>query len=192
MNARYCLATALTAALAFSSLACETPSSTPSQPTTPKMVEPVKTGDVAPPKNSRSAPDFALTTFNAGKFDLKENRGKVVVVNFWATWCGPCVAEMPGFNKIYKQLKGDGLEIVGLSLDQDNGEDAVKGFLAKRPIEYPIAMGSQNIAASYGIGNGIPYTVFIDRKGNISSTNTGSMSEAEFEAKVKALLAEGA
>ncbi len=144
-----------------------------------------------PTRASNPAPTFAVETFNAGKFDLSDQRGKVVVVNFWATWCPPCIAEMPGFDATYRRLKGDGLEIVGLSLDQD-GPGVVKSFLAKRPISYPIAMGDSATAARFKIGNGIPYTVFIDRQGNIRDVVTGSLSEAAFERKVKALLAEPA
>ncbi|MGQ9897351.1 MAG: TlpA family protein disulfide reductase [Acidobacteriota bacterium] len=140
---------------------------------------------------SRAAPDFAVDTFNSGKFDLSAHRGKVVVVNFWATWCPPCIAEMPGFDATYRRLKNDGLEIIGLSLDQD-GPEVVRGFLAKRRISYPIGMGNSTVAARFGIGNSIPYTVFIDRRGNIRDTVTGSMSEASFEQRVKKLLEEPA
>ncbi|MDW8218552.1 MAG: TlpA disulfide reductase family protein [Acidobacteriota bacterium] len=132
-----------------------------------------------------------VETLNAGKFNLSEHRGKVVVVNFWATWCPPCVAEMPGFDAAYRRLKGDGLEIVGLSLDQE-GPGVVKDFLAKRRISYPIAMGTPETAMRFGIGNSIPYTVFIDRRGNIREAVTGGISASVFEQKVKALLAEPA
>jgi thiol-disulfide isomerase/thioredoxin len=199
MKARFLFATALTAALAFSNSACESssssstpsPTSSNSTPSTPsKPVEPTKAPEPTPATNAKPAPVLALNTFNGGKFNLQEAKGKVVVVNFWATWCGPCVAEMPGFNKIYKEHKAEGLEIVGLSVDQE--EDLVKKFLVKSPISYLIGMATPVQQASFGIGNGIPYTVFIDRKGNVHSTHTGSMSEEEFEAKVKSLLAQGA
>lgn len=157
------------------------PTPPPSQPSQPSP----------PPRASRPAPAFVVETFNAGKFNLSEHRGKVVVVNFWATWCPPCVAEMPGFDATYRRLKRDGLEIVGLSLDQD-GPGVVRDFLAKRRISYPIAMGDPATAMRFGIGDGIPYTVFIDRRGNIRDAVTGGLSEAVFEQKVKALLAEPA
>lgn len=178
---------------AATGLACQ--SAPTSAPPVPSPDAPPKTASSPPaspaPATSRLAPNFAVETFNAGKFDLSAHRGKVVVVNFWATWCPPCVAEMPGFDATYRRLKGDGLEIIGLSLDQD-GPEVVKGFLAKRRISYPIGMGDGAVAARFGIGNSIPYTVFIDRRGNIRDTVTGSMSEASFEQKVKKLLAEPA
>ncbi|OYT71011.1 MAG: hypothetical protein CFK52_09375 [Chloracidobacterium sp. CP2_5A] len=161
------------------------PSSKPPSSASPSVPTPT------PARASNPAPTFAVETFNAGKFDLSNQRGKVVVVNFWATWCPPCIAEMPGFDATYRRLKADGLEIVGLSLDQD-GPGVVKDFLAKRPISYPIAMGDNATATRFKIGNGIPYTVFIDRQGNIRDAVTGSLSEAAFEQKVKALLAEPA
>ncbi len=181
-------------------LACQTapPPSSPPTSSLPTSASPgptpppaVPSRSAAPPRVSRPAPTFVVETFNSGKFNLSEHRGKVVVVNFWATWCPPCVAEMPGFDATYRRLKDDGLEIVGLSLDQD-GPAVVKNFLAKRRISYPIAMGDPATAIQFGIGNGIPYTVFIDRQGNIRDTVTGGLSEAVFEQKVKALLAEPA
>ncbi len=171
-------------------LACQsTPTDSPSA-SSPDA--PPKTASSSPaPEAARAAPNLAVETLNAGKFDLSAHRGKVVVVNFWATWCPPCVAEMPGFDATYRRLKGDGLEIVGLSLDQE-GPAVVKEFLAKRQISYPIGMADSTTAARFGIGNSIPYTVFIDRRGNIRDTVTGGINEGIFERKVKKLLQEPA
>ncbi|QUV85596.1 TlpA disulfide reductase family protein [Chloracidobacterium aggregatum] len=171
-------------------LACQ---STPTDSPSPSSSgAPSKTASSSPaPEAARAAPNLAVETFNAGKFDLSAHRGKVVVVNFWATWCPPCVAEMPGFDATYRRLKGDGLEIVGLSVDQE-GPKVVREFLAKRQISYPIGMADSTTAARFGIGNSIPYTVFIDRRGNIRDTVTGGINEGIFERKVKKLLQEPA
>ncbi len=169
-------------------LACQSTDS----PSTSSPDTPPKTASPAPaPEAARAAPNFTVETFNAGKFDLSAHRGKVVVVNFWATWCPPCVAEMPGFDNTYRRLKGDGLEIIGLSVDQE-GPKVVKEFLSKRQISYPIGMADLTMAARFGIGNSIPYTVFIDRRGNIRDTVTGGINEGIFERKVKKLLQEPA
>ncbi len=169
-------------------LACQSTDS----PSASSPDAPPKTATPAPaPEAARAAPNFTVETFNAGKFDLSAHRGKVVVVNFWATWCPPCVAEMPGFDATYRRLKGDGLEIIGLSVDQE-GPKVVKEFLAKRQISYPIGMADLTMAARFGIGNSIPYTVFIDRRGNIRDTVTGGINEGIFERKVKKLLQEPA
>ncbi len=169
-------------------LACQSTDS----PSASSPDAPPKTATPAPaPEAARAAPNFTVETFNAGKFDLSAHRGKVVVVNFWATWCPPCVAEIPGFDATYRRLKGDGLEIIGLSVDQE-GPKVVKEFLAKRQISYPIGMADLTMAARFGIGNSIPYTVFIDRRGNIRDTVTGGINEGIFERKVKKLLQEPA
>jgi thiol-disulfide isomerase/thioredoxin len=157
----------------------------------PEPPPPMDSKTAPPAKVYREAPNFAVETLNAGKFDLRAHRGKVVVVNFWATWCPPCVAEMPGFDATYRRLKGDGFEIVGLSLDQE-GPEVVRKFLAKHPVSYPIGMVDGITAARFGLGNSIPYTVFIDRRGNIRDTVTGGINEGLFEQKVKKLLQEPA
>jgi peroxiredoxin len=138
-------------------------------------------------KAGAAAPNFVLKTAEGGTIDLQALRGKVVVVNFWATWCGPCRSEMPGMMKVYDRLKGRGVEIVGVSLDRRGWED-VRPYLAKNSVNYPIVVGDEDLAKAYNLPNAIPYTVFIDRQGNIVKNHTGYMAEELFEQEVMKLL----
>ena len=133
------------------------------------------------------APNFKLSTMDGKTIELKQLVGKAVVVNFWATWCGPCRREIPSMIKIYEKYKARGLEIVGISLDRGGWND-LKPFLAKTPIAYPIVLGGEPEAKAYGGIEGIPTTFFVDRKGNIVSKTVGSMQEADFEKAVKSIL----
>ncbi len=133
------------------------------------------------------APNFKLSTMDGKTIELKQLAGKAVVVNFWATWCGPCRREIPGMIRIYEKYKAKGLEIVGISLDRGGWND-LKPFLAKNPIAYLIVLGGNAEAEAYGGIEGIPTTFFVDRKGNIVSKTVGSMEEADFEKAVKSIL----
>jgi peroxiredoxin len=133
------------------------------------------------------APNFKLSTMDGKTIELKSLVGKAVVVNFWATWCGPCRHEIPGMMNIYEKYKEKGLEIVGISLDKGGWRD-LKPFLAKNPINYPIVLGGEAEAKAYGGIQGIPTSFFIDRKGNIVSKTVGSMEEEDFEKAVKSIL----
>jgi thiol-disulfide isomerase/thioredoxin len=190
-NTRPFFALTVAAGLAVCGAACETSSSAENaaKPSAPASASPTPAAD-KPTDSAKPAPDFSLAKFGGGKFSLQEHRGKVVVVNFWATWCGPCVAEMPGFNEVYKEYKSKGLEIVGLAVSDE--EKSVETFIQKRAISYPIAMGTPEVGEKFGIGGSIPFTVFIDRKGNLRGRFTGSMSRQDFAAKVKSLLDESA
>ena len=134
-----------------------------------------------------SAPEFTLKDETGKTVDLKKLKGKVVVVNFWATWCGPCKAEIPGMVKIYDKYKSKGLEIVGISLDQ-GGWDDVRPFLQKIRVSYPVVLGNQQVADDYGGISAIPTTFVVDRKGKVVEKHLGYLSPEEFEQKIKALL----
>jgi len=136
---------------------------------------------------SGKAPNFKLKTADGKTIDLQKLHGKVVVVNFWATWCGPCKAEIPGFLDVYKQYKSKGLEIIGVSLDQ-NGWAPVKPFIERYKITYPVVVGDGDLADAYGGINAIPTTFIIDKKGNIVNHHLGYLDKNAFENLIKGLL----
>jgi thiol-disulfide isomerase/thioredoxin len=135
----------------------------------------------------QKAQNFSLKTADGKVIELAKLKGKVVVVNFWATWCPPCRAEIPDFIKVYNQYKLKGLEIVGIALDKD-GWDAVKSFINKMRINYPIVLGNENITRSYGSFKGIPTTFIIDKNGYIVDRQAGKLSKQALEQILKPLL----
>ena len=132
----------------------------------------------------KPAPNFALKTADGKTIELKQLAGKVVVVNFWATWCGPCRAEIPGMLEVYSRYKAKGLEIVGVSLDQQ-GFSVVTPFVQRMRIDYPVVIGDRNVVAAYGNFQAIPTTFVVDKKGNIVAEHTGSMTKEQFEQVIK-------
>lgn len=133
------------------------------------------------------APNFNLEAADGSVVELSRLKGKVVVVNFWATWCGPCRSEIPGFLEVYKQYKSKGLEIVGVSLDR-GGWDEVKPFVKKYKINYPVVVGDNDIVEAYGGIEAIPTTFFVDKKGNVVKRHLGYLDKSAFEKLIKGLL----
>lgn len=136
---------------------------------------------------TKPAPNFSLKTADGKTVELKQLAGKVVVINFWATWCGPCRAEIPGMLEIYGKYREKGLEIVGVSLDQQ-GFSVVTPFVQRMKIDYPVVIGDGGLVVAYGNFQAIPTTFIVDRKGNIVGEHTGSMTKEQFEKIVKPLL----
>ena len=124
------------------------------------------------------APDFKLQDLQGHILSLGDFRGKVVLLNFWATWCPPCRAEIPDFIEAYNQFKDKGMVIIGLSVDQMSAEDLLS-FVAGHKMSYPIAFATQDVIEDYKPGNYIPSTIFIDKQGQIRHKKVGAISKEE-------------
>ncbi|MCP4481650.1 MAG: TlpA family protein disulfide reductase [bacterium] len=132
--------------------------------------------------------NFTLNNVGTGSvFSLSEFAGKVVIVDFWATWCPPCRQQVPVFNALYEQYQSEGLEIVGVSLDRD-GVEGVTKFMEQYEIKYTVVMGNEEIISKYGGISGIPTAFIIDKSGNISKKHVGYESFEVFEGEIKELL----
>lgn len=126
------------------------------------------------------APDFVLTDLTGKTISLSDYRGKVLFLNFWATWCPPCRAEIPDFIEAYKENKDKGFEILGISVDT-KGKDAVLQFVEKYKINYPVVLESrrktEQLIDDYEPGQFIPTTVIIDKQGRIRHKHVGQMDK---------------
>lgn len=133
------------------------------------------------------SPAWELKDVDGKTVKSSDFAGKVVVLDFWATWCGPCRMEIPGFIELHKQYADKGLVVVGVSLDRD-GASAVKPFIEKSGINYHIVLADEAVVSAFGGIEGIPTTFIIDRKGQIVHKHDGYAPKAEFEAEIKPLL----
>ena len=128
------------------------------------------------------APDVMLKALDGQNHSLTQHTGKLVLVNFWATWCLPCVREMPSIERLYAKYKPRGLEIVAISLDQGN-EDDVREFVAKYKLTFPIVLDPDHKAKALYKVRGLPTTYLVDRKGQVAGYGVGPRewdSEAAF------------
>lgn len=133
------------------------------------------------------APAFSLKDKDGKVFSAESMKGKIIVLNFWATWCPPCRAEIPAFKSVYEKYKGKGVEIVGVSLDH-KGWDVIRPFLDQHKINYPVVLGGADIAKAYGNVRSIPTTFIIDRKGKVIDSHVGAMSEEQLVKSFEKLL----
>ena len=144
------------------------------------------------PREGFLAPDFTLDMLQGDRIRLSDLRGKIVVVNFWATWCPPCRAETPALEKSYEKYKDSGVIIVGVDLtDQDSLSD-VAAFVQEFGLTYPILLDRDgSVGLRYRL-QGLPSTFFVNRQGVIRTVVVGGpMSETFIRSKVEALLREG-
>lgn len=124
------------------------------------------------------APDFALEDLNGGQITLSAYKGKVLFINFWATWCPPCRVEIPDFIEVYEEYKNKGLEILGVSVDQISADQMSK-FVERYEMNYPVAMATNELFRDYPAPQAIPTTLVIDRDGKIRYKKVGLMSKQE-------------
>ncbi len=132
-------------------------------------------------------PSWTLKDVDGKSISSDEFKGKVVVLDFWATWCGPCRSEIPGYVKLQKKYQDIGLAIVGVSLDQD-GPAKVQEFMRDQGINYRIVMGDDKIADAFGGVEAIPTTFIIDRNGTVQFRKVGALAPETFEAELKPYL----
>jgi cytochrome c-type biogenesis protein len=155
-------------------------------------VEPQTAATTSTPPGGKAtyqmAPDFELQTADGKTFRLSDLRGQVVLLNFWATWCIPCRAEIPAFNAMQRQYEAQGLKVVGV-LTQDT-PDRLAEFHKHIPQNYTVLIGDDDIGAKFGNGPGLPITYVIDREGRIRQKIFGGNERPVFEAAIKPLLDE--
>lgn len=135
----------------------------------------------------KMAPDFALDDASDKPVRLSDFRGKVVLLNFWATWCGGCRVEIPWLIEFQQAFRDRGLVVLGVSFDED-GWKLVKPFIAEKKINYRVMIGNRDIAALYGAVESLPMTLIIDRSGYIVSTHVGLPTRSAYQSEIEALL----
>jgi thiol-disulfide isomerase/thioredoxin len=141
--------------------------------------------EASPPRTA--APEWELTDLNGKLVKFSDFRGKVLILDFWATWCLPCRVEIPHFVELQKQYGAKGLAVIGVSLDEQ-GPDVVKKFVKQFEVNYPIVIGNEKIAEKYGGIVALPTTFVIDRQGRIVGRHIGYNDKATFEKEVQSLL----
>ncbi|MGH9663240.1 MAG: TlpA disulfide reductase family protein, partial [Bryobacteraceae bacterium] len=127
----------------------------------------------------KSAPDFALKDANGATVHLSDYKGKVVLLNFWATWCGPCRVEIPWFLQFEREYKDRGFAVVGVSMD-DDGWESVKPYIAEQKINYRILLGDDSVSNLYGGVDSLPTTFLIDRSGRVAAVHVGLVGRSTY------------
>ncbi|MGI9072037.1 MAG: peroxiredoxin family protein [Bryobacteraceae bacterium] len=138
-------------------------------------------------KERKAAPEFTLTDANGSSVKLSDYRGKVVLLNFWATWCGPCTLEIPWFIDFEQEFKSRGFEVVGISMD-DDGWAAIKPYVAEHKMNYRVLLGNDSVSQLYGGVEALPTTFIIDRDGKIASVHVGLAGKDEYSNEIQSLL----
>jgi thiol-disulfide isomerase/thioredoxin len=133
------------------------------------------------------APDFTLDSLEGRSMRLSDLRGKAVLLNFWATWCGPCKIEMPWFVELQKQYGSQGLQIVGVAMDEA-GKDEIAKFAQQMGVNYPVLLGKEEVGDQYGGVPALPESFFIGRDGKIVDKIIGLRGKAEIEDAIKKAL----
>jgi peroxiredoxin len=135
----------------------------------------------------KPAPDFTLQDANGTPIKLSDYHGKAVLLNFWATWCGPCGLEIPWFTEFQQQYKSKGLEIVGVSMDEE-GWKAIKPYIAEHKINYRILLGNDSVSQLYGGVDSLPTTFIIGRDGKVSYVHVGLAGKNQYQKEIENVL----
>jgi peroxiredoxin len=142
---------------------------------------------VRPVKDRKPAPDFILKDASGAAVKLSDYRGKVVLLNFWATWCGPCKLEIPWFIEFQQQFKDQGFAVLGVAMD-DDGWQSVKPYVSERKVNYRVLLGDDAVSLRYGGVESLPTTFVIDQEGRIASAHVGLIGKNEYLGEIQTLL----
>jgi peroxiredoxin len=148
----------------------------------------VAVAQVAAANSRKAAPTFHLTDAKGAPVQLSDFKGKVVLLNFWATWCHGCKTEIPWFMDFQNEFKAGGLAIVGVSMD-DDGWKSVTPFVAERKLSYTVVIGDEALGKLYDLGP-MPKTILIDREGRIAASYDGVVDREKCQMEIRALLRE--
>ncbi len=141
-------------------------------------------------KNRKPAADFTLRDANGTAVKLSDYRGKVVLLNFWATWCGPCTLEIPWFIEFEQQYKTQGFAVIGVSMDEE-GWNAIKPYMAAHKMNYRVLLGDDSVSQLYGGVESLPTTFLIDRQGKVAfPPHIGLAGKNEYLKEIQSLLGE--
>ena len=138
-------------------------------------------------KTRKAAPEFSLIDVNGKPVKLSEYKGKVVLLNFWATWCGPCKIEIPWFKEFETAYKNKGFAVLGVAMD-DEGWETVKPYIEKHEVNYRVLAGTEQVSMLYGDVESLPTTFVIDREGKIAQHHVGLISKSEYSDEIQQLL----
>jgi cytochrome c biogenesis protein CcmG/thiol:disulfide interchange protein DsbE len=141
-----------------------------------------------PESERHPAPDFALKDASGATVKLSDYRGKVVLLNFWATWCAPCREEIPWFIEFQREYKDRNFSVIGVSMDS-RGWDVVKPFTERHKLNYPVVWGDAEVNTLYGGADALPVTFMIDRNGRIARTHVGVAGKHTYKQEILDLLA---
>ncbi len=153
------------------------------------------------PLMDKPAPAFALDNLSGKKVSLTSYRGKALLINFWATWCGPCRVETPWLVELQNKYAAQGFEVLGIDTEGDDlqesdkadwakDEAAVNKFVAEMKVPYPVLLGGDSISREYGGLDDLPTSFFVDRSGKVVAAQVGLTSESEIEGNIKKALSQ--
>ena len=142
---------------------------------------------IKPAAKRNPAPTFTLKDSQGKSFQLADYKGKVVLLNFWATWCGPCKLEIPWFVEFEKSYAAKGFAVLGVSMDEE-GWEVVKPYLDRAKVNYRMAIGNDMMAQQYGGVESLPTSFLIDRDGKIAAVHIGLVSKGDYQRDIEHLL----
>jgi peroxiredoxin len=136
---------------------------------------------------TKGAPDFTLKNSVGKRVSLSDFKGKVVVLNFWATWCGPCKTEIPWFEQFQQDWAARGFTVLGVSMDED-GWKAINPFVTEEHMNYPVLLADEEVNQKYGGIDALPTTFLIGRDGKVAFVHSGLAPRGEYEKEIRSLL----